>query len=556
MADGRPAPTLVTPQLAPDVELLGPYRDSGLQTPPYLVRRGGRILQVSRLLHTVAAGADGTRTFDEMAAVASAELDRSLSGDDVRALVEKKLGPAGILTIDGDAPAVQPPTGPAPDTRLLALRFRRAVASAEAMSAGARRFVPLFRPPVVTAILAGVLALDFWVFGVVGVGGAAEHLARTPALMLFVMAAVLLSGVFHEIGHATGSVASGGRAGAAGIGLYICWPVLYTNVTDTYRLDRRGRLRTDLGGIYFNAVFILMLGGTYLLTGWEPLLAVILIEHVLVLQQLMPFLRFDGYYIVSDLTGVPDILSRVRPALLSLVPGRPAHPAVLALRPQARRILYCYLVSLVVFLSVAVVPALPLLPRTLGASWQAFGAHVSAMGDAAGRWDAVMVFVHAVGAALLALPLMGLGLTARFVLQRLVQTVRLRRSPAVSVRDWLESSGLAVLEGGTVPGGGMVDYFGFGLEGELVLFGSAPERLAAAAGQLASFDSEKLDRLLIEGPPFAEVVAGVARRNRCNWDERRFRSRLDDTLARRDFRLVVLIPRRDGRLTWRESSQN
>ena len=53
-------------------------------------------------------------------------------------------------------------------------------------------------------------------------------------------------------------------------------------------------------------------------------LALIAIQHVLVLQQLTPWLRLDGYYIVSDLTGVPDILSRVRPALSIYIFSPPA----------------------------------------------------------------------------------------------------------------------------------------------------------------------------------------------------------------------------------------
>ena len=45
-----------------------------------------------------------------------------------------------------------------------------------------------------------------------------------------------------------------------GAGLYIVWPAFYTDVTDAYRLGRGGRLRTDLGGIYFNAIFALAIG--------------------------------------------------------------------------------------------------------------------------------------------------------------------------------------------------------------------------------------------------------------------------------------------------------
>ena len=38
------------------------------------------------------------------------------------------------------------------------------------------------------------------------------------------------------------------------MGLYMVWPAFYTDVTDSYRLPRRDRLRVDLGGLYFNAI--------------------------------------------------------------------------------------------------------------------------------------------------------------------------------------------------------------------------------------------------------------------------------------------------------------
>ena len=47
------------------------------------------------------------------------------------------------------------------------------------------------------------------------------------------------------------------------------WPAFYTDVTDAYRLDRAGRLRTDLGGLYFNAIFALATFGVWALTGVE-----------------------------------------------------------------------------------------------------------------------------------------------------------------------------------------------------------------------------------------------------------------------------------------------
>ena len=551
------------PRLAGGVTLLGPYQDSGLEDPPYLVRRADRILQLSRLLYVVAAAADGTRSCDEIATVAAAELGRSLTADEIRYLVRSRLAPAGILSVGADDAVTTPAAlvQPAEDTRLFALRYRRAVVSPETMDTGARYLGSLFRPAVVAAVVAGVVGFDVWLFGRHGVTGALDQMIQVPAVMMVVLALVCLSGAFHELGHAAGCRYSGGRPGAAGVGLYLWWPVLYTNVTDAYRLDRRGRLRTDLGGIYFNAVFTLVVAGAYATSGFEPLLAVVVLEHGLVFQQFVPWVRLDGYYIVSDLTGVPDILSRVKPALLSLLPGRPSHPAVAALRPRARRILFAYLGSLVVFLALGVVPAVRLLPRTLAVSWASIGPQLRAILAAAGQWDVVMVVVRAVAVSVLALPLVGLALTAGLVavrvgrgtagLARRARTGPVRRPDPPAARHWLESSGIAFVEGAELPGGGAVDWFGFGPGGDLVLVGAArdrtgPEaaaRLLAAAEELGSFSSDKLDRLLLDGPPFAEAVARAARRARQDWDEGRFRSELDRTLARRDFALVVLTGR-------------
>ena len=59
---------------------------------------------------------------------------------------------------------------------------------------------------------------------------------------------------FHEFGHAAAAAAVAPRRARWATGLYLMWPAFYTDVTDSYRLGRGGRLRTDLGGLYFNAI--------------------------------------------------------------------------------------------------------------------------------------------------------------------------------------------------------------------------------------------------------------------------------------------------------------
>ena len=64
----------------------------------------------------------------------------------------------------------------------------------------------------------------------------------------------------------------------------------------------------------------------------------ILLVHIEAIQQLLPLGRLDGYFVVADLVGVPDLFGRMGPILRSLVPGRSLHPKVAELRRSTRAI--------------------------------------------------------------------------------------------------------------------------------------------------------------------------------------------------------------------------
>jgi putative peptide zinc metalloprotease protein len=158
-----------------------------------------------------------------------------------------------------------------------------------------------------------------------------------------------------------------------GVGVYLVWPAFYCDVTDAYRLNRKGRLRTDLGGVYFNGIVALLAGAAYFATGQEALLLVVFLQHTIVLQQLLPLLRFDGYYVLSDLTGVPDILSRIKPIFRSLVPGGDKEPQVEDLKPWVRVVVTAYLVVLVPTLLFMIVSTVLAAPRMVATAYDSFG---------------------------------------------------------------------------------------------------------------------------------------------------------------------------------------
>jgi putative peptide zinc metalloprotease protein len=88
------------------------------------------------------------------------------------------------------------------------------------------------------------------------------------------------------------------------------YPAFYTDVTDNYRLARWGKVRTDLGGFYFNMIFGIVMVGLYALTRQDFLLLVIMLIDIEILHQTLPIARLDGYWALADLTGMPDFSLR------------------------------------------------------------------------------------------------------------------------------------------------------------------------------------------------------------------------------------------------------
>ena len=368
-APAAPSRTREVLVLADGVELLGEYEDSGFREPPLLARRGdGQMIKLTRLLHCVAAACDGRRDAGQVAAVVSEHFGRGVSEGNVLQLAEKQLRPLGVLArADGTTPEL--PKRQA----LLSLRHRKPVLSGRVVNRVAAGFTWLHVRPVTAALLALLLLFDAWLFGIHGIAGGLRSVLYEPAWLLAVLLSVVVATAFHEIGHASACRYSGARPGEMGVGVYLIWPAFYCDVTEAYRLGRRGRLRTDLGGVYFNGLFALAAAAAYLATGHEALLFMVFVQHLIALQQLLPLMRFDGYYVLSDLTGVPDILSRIKPIFRSLVRGRRREPRVAELKPWVRVAVTAYLIVLVPALVLMIGSIVLSAPRTFATAYDSFG---------------------------------------------------------------------------------------------------------------------------------------------------------------------------------------
>jgi putative peptide zinc metalloprotease protein len=373
------------PHLAEGVELMGQMEDSGFEETPFLARRAdGKVIQLPQILYTLADQIDGTATYEQIAKRVTEALGAEIEADDTRFLVDEKLAPLGLIAGPAAAAAAaeraeEQAAQPKPANDLLALTWKAKVISEGASRTITNVFRPLFFGPIVTAVVAAFFGLVYWFFFVHGISQAVRAILYNPALLVMVFAGVVVATAFHEVGHATACRYGGAKPGVMGVGLYVIWPVFYTDVTSAYGLDRRGRLRTDLGGVYFNAIFALAMAGVYAVTTWEPILVLVMVQTFAIVQQLLPLGRLDGYLILTDLTGVPDLLGRMKPILRSAVPGNEPETEVAGLKPWVRRVATAYLVVLIPVMVLIVVMMILHAPRVFATAYDSLGV----------RWDKV-----------------------------------------------------------------------------------------------------------------------------------------------------------------------
>jgi putative peptide zinc metalloprotease protein len=434
----------VAPRLAEGTELIGEYQGSGFQQPRYLVRRAdGQVIQLSRLLYLLVVALDGQRDLAQVAGALSAEFGRAVQEQQVRYLIDNRLCPAGIVAADPQAAGTGgPATRKVKSDPLLAFKFRVGVVPARAVWRIAGVFQPMFWPPVILTGLAAFVALDVAIIVRGGPGRVVPSvlaLVYQPALTLPVLAMVLASAVFHECGHVSACRYGGAKPGVMGFGLYLVWPALYSTVTDSYRLSRAGRLRTDLGGVYFNAVFIAGMSVAYLNTPSPWLLAAIVLLHVETAMQFLPMIRLDGYYILSDLIGVPDLFSWMGPVLVSMIPGRAAHPRVRELKPWVRATITLWVALVVPSLAYWVAGFVIVVPRVLPVVGSRLVEVSQAVGADAATGQVGQVTVDVVNLILLVLPWVGSVLLLIRIVRRPVRVMVRRRATGSLAQHRAES---------------------------------------------------------------------------------------------------------------------
>jgi putative peptide zinc metalloprotease protein len=128
--------------------------------------------------------------------------------------------------------------------------------------------------------------------------------------------ALAVAKTLHELGHALMATHMGVRVGHMGVAFLVMWPMLYTDTSESWRLaDARKRLMIASAGIITELAIagLATLGWALLPPGVPRQACFYLATTSWVLSLALnasPFMRFDGYFILSDWLDMPNLHER------------------------------------------------------------------------------------------------------------------------------------------------------------------------------------------------------------------------------------------------------
>ncbi|HRC85209.1 MAG TPA: hypothetical protein PK413_06350 [Thermoanaerobaculia bacterium] len=234
---------------------------------------------------------EGPKDLAELAAIVRRRTGEAVSVEVLEDVLAKRL-PAGIFA---DQPDEVPRKPFFVSFQLLSSRVLEPIT---------RRLHWLFHPALAVAAVLAFLAVEALVLP--------QAVRRVQGGLDFVELAVLYlaiiaSGLIHELGHATACSRFGAPHGGVGFGLYLFFPAFYADVTKAWRLPPRERAVVDLGGLYFQCFLMIPVGLLAWKSGHPFLLHLVWLINFMMLMTLNPILKMDGYWLLSDLSGLRNL---------------------------------------------------------------------------------------------------------------------------------------------------------------------------------------------------------------------------------------------------------
>lgn len=322
--------------------------DSASSTPMTLCTLPGQDKQVRFVLPTsyidLVRLLDGKRSLDDAINEFMAQNPGIYEKDWLLKLVKTGLMPKGIVIYPHQDPES---AGISRQKRRAFLYLKLPIIPAHIVDPIARRLGFMYNH---AALIAGVtlfIAMHVYVYAILVPQHDIDFNQLNAAGILILMILSTLGTFFHEFGHASAAAHFGCRNITIGWGLYIVYTVLWTDVSDAWKLPRKQRAIVDIGGVYFETIILLIMVLAFTYTGNTLFIFAFIFIDLSIATTLNPFLRMDGYWLISDLFGIVNLRSQQMAWLNNIgkrlfAPKSQKNIEEVALDKKARRVLVIY----------------------------------------------------------------------------------------------------------------------------------------------------------------------------------------------------------------------
>ena len=245
---------------------------------------------------------ENSQTFDEAHQAFESEFLITLSLEGFRQHLSKTIGGFGILTDDFEVAR--------PSMKNKYLKLKVQIINAKIAGFLAKPLTIFYHPKSFWYILASFVAFIFSVFL-----NTTQKIELTASQMSIVVGLFYLSMPIHELEHIAACKAYNLKHGGIGFGFYFVLPVMYADITNIWTANKEKRIIANMGGIFSEILYASILLILYLITH-NPIFFVTGISlGTMVVWEFNPFVRFDGYWILSDLTNTPNLIKKSKAIL-------------------------------------------------------------------------------------------------------------------------------------------------------------------------------------------------------------------------------------------------
>ncbi len=275
----------------------------------YVVSRSGRHFEVSEPVVDLIVSLQESISIEDAIERFSKKRGRSYTSEEFEILIQSCISPLFVPKIEGSK-------------RTKSFLFRKDLLSERAISRYSEPLKRLFHLGVIFPVLLLVATLEVLFFTGTTMDFFIDDM--TAPMLMGLVGLFLFSSMFHELGHAAACKFFGVDHGSIGFAIYLIFPVFYTDISNVWTLSRKKRTVINFAGVYFQLIFLIPLLVIYLFTDSELLKYCIVIINFNFIFTLNPFFKFDGYWVMSDLLGVPNLRGRSRElfAYLFSSPGK------------------------------------------------------------------------------------------------------------------------------------------------------------------------------------------------------------------------------------------